>query len=89
MKIKRKQIEQKYNNRAIEIIKAKLKNRLKQKGNGSFISRHEAFGVIAEEFDELLDELRSNNYSKFKKELIDIAVASIFTLACMEAETLE
>ena len=87
--MKRIPIDFKYNQKAIQIVKNKLVEKLRKKGNGSFVSRHESFGIVAEEFDELLDELRTNNKIKFKKELIDVAVACIFSIACLEAKTME
>jgi hypothetical protein len=65
----------------------KLKFRLKTKGNGSYASRHEIYGILAEEMDELLDELRINSlagYKNFRKELLDIAVAALFAYTCMD-----
>lgn len=65
----------------------KLRYRLETKGNDSYASRHEIFGIIAEEMDELLDELRINTrrgYKNFRKELLDIAVASLFGYICMD-----
>ena len=87
--MKRLPVQFEFNERAIKIVKNKLIERLKRKGNGSFYSRHESFGIIAEEFDELWDELRSNNKQKFKNELIDVAVACLFSIACLEAKTME
>jgi len=65
----------------------KLRYRLETKGPGSYASRHEIYGILAEEMDELLDELRINTlsgYKNFRKELLDVAVAAIFAYACMD-----
>lgn len=63
--------------------------RLKEKGYGRFSSRHEVQGIIDEEWFELLDALKTNDMEKYKKELIDLAVACHFGLACIEAGLLE
>ena len=67
----------------------KLEFRLKEKGTGSFASRHEIQGSIAEEYDELLDALRENDMEQYKKELIDIAVGAIFGIACINSGSLD
>ena len=71
---------------ALVKVKAMLEARLRQKGKGTFASTHEIYGVIAEEFDELGDELRSNNAAQFRNELTDIAVGAIFGIACIDAQ---
>ena len=58
-----------------------IAKRLQEKGWGAFAGPHETYGIIAEEFKELLDELQANNPLAFRKELIDIAVACILGMA--------
>ena len=70
---------------AVNKVRSMLEGRLRQKGKGTFASTHEIYGVIAEEFDELGDELRNNNSEAFKNELMDIAVGAIFGVACIDA----
>ncbi len=67
--------------RAIDEVDNTVSRRLNEKGWGAFAGPHETFGVIAEEFKELLDELQANSVVGFRKELIDIAVACIIGLA--------
>jgi len=55
-----------------------LAYRINQKGDGVFYSHHEALGVVAEEYDELKDAIRSNDVSKIKSELIDLVVAALW-----------
>lgn len=68
---------------AMKVIKEALTKKLMQHGNGTFASTHEIYGVVAEEFDELGDALRSNNEEEFANELIDVAVGAIFGVACI------
>lgn len=68
-------------------IQAKLRQRLQKKGYGQYISRHEIYGILAEEMDEVLDELRINSpegYENFSKELLDVAVGALFGYICCE-----
>ena len=39
-------------------------------------NRHETFGIIYEEFDELKDAMHRNDGDGFKKELLDMSVWS-------------
>lgn len=43
---------------------------------GAFNSTHEAYGVIAEEFAELLDAIRSNDMKQVAHEAIQIAACA-------------
>jgi hypothetical protein len=38
-----------------------------------FNSRHEAYGVLLEEVDELWDDIKANNYAKARKEAVQVA----------------
>jgi hypothetical protein len=72
--------------KAVKMILEALEGRLMQKGKGTFASTHEIYGIIAEEFDELTDELRNNNELNFAGELIDIAVGCIFGVASIHSQ---
>lgn len=79
-----------------------LSRRLEEKGRGSFVSRHEAYGIIAEEFAELAEAVRKDEGSAYldvrvpgrtvgsdyEAELIDLAVATIFAIASNTANAL-
>jgi NTP pyrophosphatase (non-canonical NTP hydrolase) len=71
--------------KAFDFVKKALEGRLMQKGDGAFASHHEIYGVLAEEFDELRDELRKNTKDDFAGELIDIAVGAVFAIACVKS----
>ena len=43
---------------------------------GQFTSTHEAYGVLAEEVAELLDEIRANNRDGVINEAIDVAAVA-------------
>ena len=62
-------------------IEEKVAYRLRTKGRGVYASPHEAEGIIDEEHDELVDELRANDRERFRAELIDIAVACVIAMA--------
>lgn len=76
---------------AIISLRNKITYRLKQKGNGSLVSRHEIFGLISEEVHELEHALIENGpeHADFIAELLDVAVGCIFGIACIRAGTLD
>lgn len=69
---------------AFEIVRRKLSSRLEKHGPGSYASAHEAFGILAEEMDELLEAVRMKEPGRTPQviaECVDIAVGAIFTVA--------
>lgn len=87
--MKRKKIKKRFVKNAIKALKLKLKYRIAQKGNHSYASVHEAYGLIAEEVKELLDAVQSNNREEVMSEMMDIAVGCIYAIACNEAGGLD
>ena len=85
----RTQINNDQVNWGIDDLIKKLYQRLEQKGWGTFSSSHEILGVIAEEYKELIDAVHENNLDNVKKELLDIAVGSLFGYICVEEKTVE
>lgn len=73
--------------KALDQVMDKLGSRLIQKGSGTFKSSHEILGVVTEEYDELIQAVRSNDNKKLEHELIDIAVACVFGLASILNDT--
>ena len=71
--------------KSISLIKEKIEMRLLQKQRGSYIGNHETYGILAEEFNELLDALQANDNEEFYYELLDIAVGAILGMASMYA----
>ena len=66
-----------------------LNKRLIEKGRGSFSSRHEVLGICTEEYEELIDAIQKGDLSNVKDELIDLAVACILGITCINSETLD
>ena len=72
--------------KAVKFVTEELYRRLREKGDGAFVSRHEIVGIIGEEFDELKTEVHNNSGSRdVISELADIAVPAIFGIACIES----
>lgn len=69
--------------RVLKILHARMLDRLNQHGWGIFVSDHEMLGVVTEEFQELLDAVKSNNATKVVAELEDLAVACIASLVSL------
>jgi hypothetical protein len=62
----------------LESLEAKIKRRLKQHGLGIAVSPAEVYGIVAEEFHELMIAMHGNDEEEFYKELEDIAIAAVF-----------
>ena len=73
------------------VLMRKLKDRLNEKGCGSFVSRHEILGVLTEEYDEVIKAVHSGTLFEIENELLDVAVGCLFGAACIRAglDTLE
>ena len=75
----------------IEIDKAtqevldKMNFRLRQKGYGTFASRHEILGIIKEEFEEFNVAVTKGSPEELLEELKDIAVACILGIATIQS----
>ena len=87
--MQRTQISQEQIDAAMDMLKQKLQMRLEQKGYGTFASTHEIAGVVDEEHREMMDALRKNDVEEFKEELLDIAVGTVFGVACIDAGELD
>lgn len=71
-------------NRTFMQVQNKTQDRLNEKGTGILISRHEALGVIAEEYNELIRAVESGSQAEVEDELVDITVAGIVSLASLQ-----
>lgn len=70
---------------ALETVARKLRYRMSQKGLGTMASRHEIYGVLAEEMHELMLEIHGKDKGDgLIRELTDIAVGCIFGIASIE-----
>ncbi len=70
--------------RALNEHKLKTYDRLEEKGKKPFNSSHESLGIITEEYHELTHAVESNDIVKIRKEIIDIGVACILSLASID-----
>ncbi len=75
--------------RLLDYISICLEKRIEQKGSGSFVSSHEILGVVAEEYDELKDAVRSNNKEEVQKELMDVIIGALWGLVSYDVEGCE
>lgn len=64
----------------IEEIRETIERRLREKGLGCFASSHEALGIVAEEYHELIHAVERNDIYGVDKEMLDIAVAAILSI---------
>lgn len=71
--------------KAVTATLEKMNERLKEKGAGTFASKHEILGVVQEEVLELTDAVRGESQDDVVAELLDIAVAAIYGVACIQA----
>lgn len=66
-----------------------LQKRLDAKGKGTIASRHELLGLIQEEYHELTMAVHQGEPLHIHAELVDIAVACIFGIACIKAQAMD
>lgn len=70
-------------------VRLRLERVMSEKGDNTYISRHEAFGIISEEYKELWDELKAgltnDGASPFDDECMDLLIACLWHLASKEA----
>ncbi len=62
---------------------------IEEKGFGTFTSRHEALGAIRLEYRELEAAMQEGKVADVKHELGDMIAACQFTLACINAGTMD
>jgi len=74
---------------AIDKIITAAGERLHEKGHGAWTSRHEILGIVSEEFRELENAVHREDDQRIVEELKDIAVGAIFSIACINAGTLD
>lgn len=76
-------------NKATDDVGWKVIARLKEKGDGAFVSRHEVLGVVVEEYAESLSAVQNGTQDDVYDELLDIAVACVLGMACMHDNSLD
>lgn len=86
----RKEVENKFIDEAIDATRAHVGNCMIRHGRGTFASKHEAYGIMAEEVKELLDAIeRNESPEKLFVEFKDVAQVCIFAMACIKAKTMD
>lgn len=73
----------------VNLFYDKLMDRLKEKGKGTFVSRHEIQGVVTGEYHELVEAVEHESLEQYKQELLDVAVGCVFGVACIEAKKVD
>jgi hypothetical protein len=75
---------------AIRFVISELNRRLEEKGHGAFVSRHELYGVLDEEVQELRAAVHDNMPNPdMIAELADVAVPAIFGIACIKEDAMD
>lgn len=72
-------------NDAVYRLQKEIARRLNEKGTGSFASRHEIFGVLDEEHDEIRKAVHSESNDRLVDELMDKAAGAVIGAACIMA----
>lgn len=83
MSFTRPQVTDEILNRTLEEMVRAAGSRIEKKGKGAFVSNHEGLGIIAEEYHELLEAVRSNDPVEVASEAMDVAVGCIFLVASL------
>lgn len=71
---------------AIDDMRQVMQRRLEEKGRGAFLSRHEILGIIEEEYSELVGAVTEPDMAPVVDELLDVAVACLFGVACIKGD---
>lgn len=87
--MKRKQLNKKAIDCAVNDFRKMLEYRLKEKGRGTFASKHEILGVVTAELQELTDAVEHKFVEDVRHELLDVAVGCVFGVACIDKGTLD
>ena len=72
--MKREDISEDSCNKVIESIRKKIIDNMKEKGSGSFVSRHEISGAITEEYHELIEAVHSGSLKDIDEELQELKI---------------
>lgn len=67
----------------VRLLMSSLERRLHEKGSLSFAGKHEALGVITEEYHELVDAVHSKRHERMVAESIDTAVGCLWLVATL------
>jgi hypothetical protein len=62
----------------VEALTFALNARVAKHGNGAFVNPQEGLGVVAEEYHELIDAIRSNEIEHIRQEAMDVVVAALW-----------
>ena len=85
----RKAVTKEQIDKTVKKILEKLKYTLHKKGPLALVSRHEILGVLEEEIHELKSTCSENLLENFEHELMDVVIAAIFGLICLQGDHLE
>jgi len=88
-KTSRHQVSEESIDIAVNCLAEKLKYRLKEKGYGTFASRHEVLGVVGTEYMELGEAVEHKTMKDVEEELLDVAVGCVFGVACIKEKSLD
>ena len=85
----RLQISKQQVGEAVSNVRDCLFERLREKGYGALVSRHEIQGVLTEEYHEAIGAVHEGSLGDVRQELIDLADGCIFGVACIDAGGLD
>jgi NTP pyrophosphatase (non-canonical NTP hydrolase) len=82
--VRRSSIRPASRERLLAELASALERRVSKHGDGAFVGPHEGLGVIVEEYDELLDAVRSNDRRRVRDEAMDVAVGALWLVASID-----
>lgn len=75
---------------AVKAARTAVQDAINKHGRGSFASVHELESVVRAEADEVTKAVhRHEGHERVRAELLDVAAAAIFAVACIDANTLD
>lgn len=78
MATQREQVSDEQIDRAFDVLKEAVKNRIRRHGRGKWVSPHEGLGITVEEVHELTVAIHANDRKSTVEENLDVAVCGLW-----------
>lgn len=88
----RKKIDKKLAGGTLDQLRRRINEKVRQRGNHSFASRHEILGQITEEYEELIEAVKLDktpHMHRVRDELFDIAVACVWGILSIGTKSVD
>lgn len=73
-------------NNVISEFADRLREKIKKKGNGAFVSIWEGFGKLTEEYGEVADAVHRKHKRDYCDENYDVAITALYSIMSIKSE---